>query len=60
MANVSQMKQNVIILGAGVTGLQTALSLLATGKYEVTVVAQHFPGDLDIEYTSPWAGGFWR
>jgi hypothetical protein len=31
-----------------------------TGKYNVTVVAEYFPGDESIEYTSPWAGGFWR
>src|ERR1700712_5985802 len=57
---MTDLKKDVIVLGAGVTGLQTAVSLLQTGKYSVTIVAQHFPGDLDIEYTSPWAGGFWR
>lgn len=38
---------------AGVIGLQTAISLLEAG-YKVTIVAKHFPGDLSIEYTSPW------
>lgn len=41
-------------------GLQTAISLLETGKYNVTIVAKHFPGDKSIEYTSPWAGAQWR
>jgi glycine/D-amino acid oxidase-like deaminating enzyme len=37
-----------------VAGLTTALVLARKG-YAVTVVAQHLPGDLSIEYTSPWA-----
>lgn len=41
---------------AGVTGLTTALLLSKTGKYNITVVAKHMPGDYDIEYASPWAG----
>ena len=36
------------------------MSLLETGKYEITIVAKHFPGDKSIEYTSPWAGAQWR
>jgi len=39
---------------AGVAGLTTALVLARKG-YKVTVVAKHMPGDLSIEYTSPWA-----
>lgn len=39
---------------AGVTGLQTALFLLDAG-YDVTIVAKHLPGDLDIDYASPWS-----
>lgn len=39
---------------AGVAGLTTAL-ILARKGYKITVVAQHFPGDLSIDYTSPWA-----
>ena len=41
-------------------GLQTAVSLLETGDYDVTIVAKHYPGDKSIEYTSPWAGAQWR
>ncbi|KAF2477513.1 FAD dependent oxidoreductase [Lindgomyces ingoldianus] len=50
---------SVVILGAGVIGLQTAVSLLEAG-YNVTIIAKHFPGDESIEYTSPWAGAIWR
>jgi hypothetical protein len=39
---------------AGVAGLSTALVIARRGC-KVTVVAQHVPGDLSIEYTSPWA-----
>ncbi|CAK1358617.1 unnamed protein product [Cercospora beticola] len=46
---------NVVVLGAGVSGLTTAL-LLAKKGHHVTVVAKHMPGDYDIEYASPWAG----
>lgn len=49
-------KHNLVILGAGVTGLTTALLLAKSDKYEITVVAKHMPGDYDIEYASPWAG----
>ncbi|KAE9986143.1 hypothetical protein EG328_006405 [Venturia inaequalis] len=52
-------RKHVVVLGAGVIGLQTAISLLEAG-YKVTIVAKHFPGDLSIEYTSPWAGAHWR
>jgi D-amino-acid oxidase len=39
-----------------VAGLTTALVLAQKG-YKVTIVARHLPGDLSIEYTSPWAVG---
>ncbi|KAF2086473.1 nucleotide-binding domain-containing protein [Saccharata proteae CBS 121410] len=52
--------QNLIaVIGAGVIGLQTAVSLLEHG-YAVIIIAKHLPGDLTIEYTSPWAGADWR
>ncbi|KAI9726610.1 MAG: hypothetical protein M1828_000977 [Chrysothrix sp. TS-e1954] len=52
-------KHSVIVLGAGVIGLQCALTLRQRG-YDVHVVAKHLPGDVSIEYTSPWAGAHWR
>ncbi|KAJ4358131.1 uncharacterized protein N0V89_002710 [Didymosphaeria variabile] len=49
-----------IVLGAGVIGLSTALTLReAYPSADITTVAKHFPGDRSIEYTSPWAGANW-
>jgi len=59
----SPTPKQIIILGAGVSGLQTARSLLttpSTSHYKITIIASHTPGDLSIAYTSPWAGGHWR
>jgi D-amino-acid oxidase len=39
-----------------VIGLTTALVLADEGNCDVTVVAKHMPGDIDIEYCSPVAG----
>ncbi|KAI7899611.1 uncharacterized protein BX663DRAFT_520711 [Cokeromyces recurvatus] len=50
------MSKKVIVLGAGVSGLTTAISLLRHGYKDVLVIAKHVPGDLSSEYTSPWAG----
>lgn len=51
---------SIVVLGAGVIGLTTALCLRESyPKASITIVAKHFPGDYDIEYTSPWAGGNW-
>lgn len=49
-----------LVLGAGVIGLSTALTLrTAYPNSSITIVAKHFPGDRSIEYTSPWAGANW-
>ncbi|CAG8972662.1 hypothetical protein HYALB_00009302 [Hymenoscyphus albidus] len=50
---------NIVVVGAGVTGLTTTLLLSKKPGYHVTVIAKHMPGDYDIEYTSPWAGANW-
>ena len=40
---------------AGVSGLTTATLLLQQEKAsKVHIIANHFPGDLSVEYTSPW------
>ncbi|KAI9776273.1 MAG: hypothetical protein M1835_005569 [Candelina submexicana] len=52
-------QKHVVVIGAGVIGLQTAVFLLEA-DYKVTVIAKHLPGDLSPEYTSPWAGAQWR
>ncbi|KAI9675332.1 MAG: hypothetical protein M1817_001235 [Caeruleum heppii] len=40
--------KQVLVLGAGVIGLQISLALLEAG-YDVTVIARHLPGDEDVE-----------
>ncbi|KAJ5624101.1 D-amino-acid oxidase [Penicillium lagena] len=48
---------NIVILGAGVIGLDVALVLAEKGLAKhITIVAEHLPGDTSINYTSPWAG----
>ncbi|KAG2228243.1 hypothetical protein INT45_011035 [Circinella minor] len=44
------------MIGAGVTGLTTAVDLLKNGYKDVTVIGQYIPGDMTAGYTSPWAG----
>ncbi|KAJ5654139.1 hypothetical protein N7490_001142 [Penicillium lividum] len=50
------MSNNIVVLGAGVTGLTTAYLLSQDPTNNITVIAKHMPGDYDIEYASPWAG----
>jgi len=50
-------KKEVIVLGAGVVGLTTALIIQLQGNYRVTVISEIIPGDpKSIRYTSSWAG----
>lgn len=62
MASSSPREQKqILILGAGITGLSTALALLSSvNDYKITILAAHTPGDFSPEYTSPRAGGHWR
>jgi len=46
----------IIIIGAGVIGLSTALQLKQKGYKKVMIIAKYVPGDMCIEYTSPYAG----
>lgn len=51
----------IIVVGAGVVGLTTALQLKRSNpSYEITVVANFLPGDDHISYTSPYAGANWH
>lgn len=51
----------VVVIGAGVVGLTTALQLKrAYPKYDITIVAAHLPGDLSLGYASPYAGANWH
>ncbi|KAF2232640.1 nucleotide-binding domain-containing protein [Viridothelium virens] len=56
---MSLQGSHIVVLGAGVVGLQTAVFLLEAGC-KVTLIAEHLPGDQSIEYTSPWAGAHWK
>ncbi|KAI9801084.1 MAG: hypothetical protein M1833_002952 [Piccolia ochrophora] len=56
----TESKAHILVIGAGVIGLQTALSLLLTDRYTITILAEHLPSDRAPLYTSPWAGAHWR
>ncbi|KAI0117691.1 FAD dependent oxidoreductase [Nemania sp. FL0031] len=47
---------NIVVIGAGVSGLTCAYLLSKQKDNVVTVIAKHMPGDYDIEYASPIAG----
>lgn len=51
---LSRTMAKIVVIGAGVSGLTTAL--LLSRRHNVTVIAKHMPGDYDFEYASPWAG----
>ncbi|OBZ77747.1 D-amino-acid oxidase [Grifola frondosa] len=49
--------KNVVVIGAGVVGLTTAVKIQEKGGYNVTIVAETLPSDpKSIKYTSIWAG----
>ncbi|KAJ5975431.1 D-amino-acid oxidase [Penicillium waksmanii] len=49
--------ESVVIIGAGIIGLNVALVLAERGyASQTTIIAEHLPGDTSINYTSPWAG----
>ncbi|KAJ6611007.1 D-amino-acid oxidase [Mycena sp. CBHHK59/15] len=53
---MADLKQ-VVILGAGVVGLTTAVLIQEKGGYQVTIIAEILPSDpKTIKYTSHWAG----
>ncbi|KAH7882367.1 hypothetical protein F5I97DRAFT_1931557 [Phlebopus sp. FC_14] len=49
--------KDIVVIGAGVVGLSTAIKIQEKGGYRVTIVAETFPTDpRTIRYTSHWAG----
>ncbi|AWU76882.1 uncharacterized protein C5L36_0C07960 [Pichia kudriavzevii] len=55
------MRKGVLVVGAGVVGLTTALEL--SNQYgdslSITLIAKDLPGDVSPLYTSPKAGAHW-
>ncbi|XPS75778.1 hypothetical protein M3J09_007848 [Ascochyta lentis] len=47
---------NIVVIGAGVSGLTSAYLLSKDPHNIIVVIAKHMPGDYDVEYASPWAG----
>lgn len=49
---------NIVVIGAGITGLTTALTLSRSPAYSINVIAEHLPNDTHHppSYASPWAG----
>ncbi|ABN66430.2 d-amino acid oxidase [Scheffersomyces stipitis CBS 6054] len=71
MSATTPSKPKVVIVGAGVLGLSTALVLcekFTHPQLEITVIAEYGPHDLSMNagltnyplYTSPWAGAHFR
>ncbi|KAI6099486.1 hypothetical protein EDD16DRAFT_1658205 [Pisolithus croceorrhizus] len=57
MQRGSETTKDIIVIGAGVVGLSTAIRIQEKGGYRVTIVAETFPTDpKTIRYTSHWAG----
>ncbi|TGO44353.1 hypothetical protein BOTNAR_0843g00020 [Botryotinia narcissicola] len=64
----SPTTKNILVIGGGISGLQTAVSLLDFScndeapeyKINLTLLAKYLPGDKSETYCSPWAGADWR
>ncbi|KAH9053180.1 nucleotide-binding domain-containing protein [Lactarius vividus] len=58
MANTPDINgKNVVVIGAGVIGLSTAITVQERGDYSITILAETLPTDSKcIKYTSHWAG----
>lgn len=52
------MPKKVVVVGAGVLGLTSALELLQHG-YDVSIIGRTIPGETDAYYASPYAGANW-
>ncbi|KAL2011094.1 hypothetical protein VTN00DRAFT_3812 [Thermoascus crustaceus] len=55
-------KETIVVIGAGVIGLTTALCIQQHLKpsQSVLIVAREFPDATSINYTSPWGGAHYR
>ncbi|KAJ5546127.1 D-amino-acid oxidase [Penicillium frequentans] len=54
--------ETIVIIGAGVIGLSTALCIQQSLSpvQSVLLVARDFPSDTSVNYASPWAGAHYR
>ncbi|OGE58338.1 hypothetical protein PENARI_c001G08289 [Penicillium arizonense] len=55
-------EKTIVVIGAGVLGLTTALSIQQRlGRpFTVLLIARDFPGSTSVNYASPWAGAHYR
>ncbi|KAL4920595.1 FAD dependent oxidoreductase [Aspergillus aurantiobrunneus] len=55
-------KETIVVIGAGVIGLSTALCLQQhlTPSQQILLVARDWPSTTSINYASPWAGAHYR
>ncbi|KAK9848734.1 D-amino-acid oxidase [Penicillium brevicompactum] len=54
-------KETIVVIGAGVIGLTTALHIQHQNPAQsILLVARDFPSDTSINYASPWAGAHYR
>ncbi|KAI9375222.1 FAD dependent oxidoreductase [Aspergillus egyptiacus] len=56
-------KQTIVVIGAGVIGLSTALRLqrtFARRSTQILLVARDWPHTTSVNYASPWAGAHYR
>ncbi|KAL2815128.1 FAD dependent oxidoreductase superfamily [Aspergillus granulosus] len=57
-------KETIVVIGAGVIGLSTAVrlqqSLPSRSKVSVLLVARDWPSTTSLNYASPWAGAHYR
>ncbi|THU84935.1 nucleotide-binding domain-containing protein [Dendrothele bispora CBS 962.96] len=56
-----QVLPHIVVIGAGVIGLSTAIKIQEGGRYTTTVISELFPEDVNhpersSKYTSSWAG----
>ncbi|KAI8067456.1 hypothetical protein BC940DRAFT_300784 [Gongronella butleri] len=50
------MYQHAVIVGCGVSGLTTGITLLRQGVKNVTIIGKHLASESSTEFASPWAG----
>ncbi|KAL4887272.1 FAD dependent oxidoreductase [Aspergillus karnatakaensis] len=55
-------KETIVVIGAGVIGLSTALCLQEqlTPSQQILLVARDWPNTISVNYASPWAGAHYR